>query len=234
MKGVIRFSTNKEEKHSGGCVVDGVVDGLVPGFHGIHIHECGDLSNGCDSLGNHYNPGLTTHGGPDSEIDQRHVGDLGNIEADAQGRAKFRFIDRVIQVPDIIGRSVVITEKMDDFGKGNNEQSLIDGNSGGRYGFFEYFIHLKFGEFVATSNFHLLFIDWHAASLLGRRAFFKTLNVFALVMVSQSGMNEINRWPAVIEMLMCNLTTYFYNKTVLIQKKKTKKKYLKCDLLTLF
>lgn len=131
IKGVVRFSLNTEDKHSG-TIVDGVVDGLTPGQHGIHIHECGDLSAGCASVGGHYNPGRTTHGGPDSEIDQRHAGDLGNIEADAGGRAKFRFIDRVVQVPDIIGRSVVITENHDDCGKGGNEQSLIDGNSGGR------------------------------------------------------------------------------------------------------
>lgn len=131
IKGVVRFSVNTEEKHSG-TIVDGVVDGLAPGHHGIHIHECGDLSNGCESVGGHYNPGLTQHGGPDSEIDQRHAGDLGNIEADGNGRAKFRFVDRVIQVPDIIGRSVVITENQDDCGKGDNEQSLIDGNSGVR------------------------------------------------------------------------------------------------------
>lgn len=132
IKGVVRFSVNAEDKHSG-TIVDGVVDGLTPGYHGLHIHECGDLSNGCDSVGGHYNPGKTSHGGPDSEIDQRHAGDLGNIEADTTGRAKFRFVDRIIQTTDIIGRSVVVTEKEDDCGKGGNEQSLIDGNSGGRY-----------------------------------------------------------------------------------------------------
>lgn len=132
VKGVVRFSANLENKHSTGCIVDGVVDGLSPGLHGLHIHECGDISNGCESLGGHFNPGNTNHGGPDNDIDQRHAGDLGNIDADSNGRAKFRFIDRVIQVSDIIGRSVVVSEKEDDFGKGGNEPSLIDGNSGGR------------------------------------------------------------------------------------------------------
>lgn len=128
IKGVIRFSLPANEAH--GCVVDGVIDGLTSGQHGIHIHECGDISNGCKNLGQHYNPRKTRHGSPDNSADQRHVGDLGNIEADSSGRATFRFTDKLVSVGDIIGRSIVVTENADDFGCGNNEQSLIDGNSG--------------------------------------------------------------------------------------------------------
>lgn len=128
---MIRFSV-LEGKHQAGCIVDGVVDGLSPGQHGMHVHECGDVSRGCESLGDHYNPRQTQHGAPDAEADKRHAGDLGNIEADPNGRAKFRFIDPILTVPEIIGRSVVITEKPDDFGKGGNDQSLINGNSGDR------------------------------------------------------------------------------------------------------
>lgn len=132
IRGVVRFSTESEDKTSLGCVVDGVIDGLSPGLHGIHIHECGDISKGCESLGKHYNPRNVRHGSPDNTIDQRHAGDLGNIDADSSGRAKFRFTDHVISVGDIIGRSIVVTEQADDFGCGSNEQSLIDGNSGER------------------------------------------------------------------------------------------------------
>lgn len=132
IKGVVRFSAVTDDKHATGCVVDGVIDGLAPGLHGIHIHECGDLSNGSKSLGQHYNPRHTQHGGPNSSVDQRHAGDLGNIEADGKGRAKFRFIDHVVSVPEIIGRSIVVTEQADDFGNGGNTESLINGNSGAR------------------------------------------------------------------------------------------------------
>lgn len=113
-------------------MVDGVIDGLTPGSHGFHIHECGDISRGCESLGNHYNPRNTRHGSPENDINERHAGDLGNIQADPNGRATFRFIDKVLSVSEIIGRSVVVTEKPDDFGSGTNEHSLIDGNSGER------------------------------------------------------------------------------------------------------
>lgn len=32
------------------------VTGLEPGLHGFHVHEKGDLTNGCTSFGSHYNP----------------------------------------------------------------------------------------------------------------------------------------------------------------------------------
>lgn len=132
INGIIRFSTSPSDNQASGCVVDGVIDGLEPGLHGLHIHECGDISNGCASLGQHYNPRNTRHGSPDNRIEQRHAGDLGNIKANSDGRATFRFIDHVVGVSEIIGRSVVVTENGDDFGTGSSDASLIDGNSGER------------------------------------------------------------------------------------------------------
>ena len=44
IKGLIRFVQTDEEK----CVVEGTVDGLPPGHHAICVHECGDISDGCE------------------------------------------------------------------------------------------------------------------------------------------------------------------------------------------
>jgi copper chaperone for superoxide dismutase len=44
VKGVIRFLQTDENT----CLVEGTLDGLTPGLHGLHVHECGDISQGCD------------------------------------------------------------------------------------------------------------------------------------------------------------------------------------------
>ena len=33
-------------------------------FHGMHIHQYGEMTNGCDTMGSHYNPFNTHHGAP--------------------------------------------------------------------------------------------------------------------------------------------------------------------------
>ena len=101
-----------------GSVIRVIVDisGLSPGKHGIHIHEYGDCSApDAVSAGGHYNPANKAHGCPDSK--ERHLGDLGNIEADRSGKAKSDWIDKRISLSganSVIGRSVVVKAKPDD------------------------------------------------------------------------------------------------------------------------
>jgi len=105
------------------------------GKHGFHIHRTGDLREGCKSLCTHYNPFNKKHGGKSSK--ERHVGDLGNIEANSKGEVDQIMYDSIIKLSgkySIIGRSVVVHEKEDDLGKGDNEESLITGNAGKRIG----------------------------------------------------------------------------------------------------
>ncbi|XP_007431341.1 copper chaperone for superoxide dismutase isoform X1 [Python bivittatus] len=126
IQGVVRFLQVSPEK----CLVDGTVDGLQPGLHGIHVHEFGDISRSFDSCGDHFNPNGECHGGPQDQ--HRHAGDLGNILVTADGRASFRMEDRQLKVDDIIGRSLVIDEGEDDLGHGSHPLSKVSGNSGER------------------------------------------------------------------------------------------------------
>ncbi|XP_049546280.1 uncharacterized protein LOC125957545 [Anopheles darlingi] len=107
--------------------------GLAPGKHGFHIHEKGDLTDGCASTGGHYNPDKVSHGAPNDQV--RHVGDLGNIVADENGIAKTSYSDTVVSLygaRSVIGRAIVIHAEVDDLGKTNHPDSLKTGNAGGR------------------------------------------------------------------------------------------------------
>ncbi|XP_067946911.1 superoxide dismutase [Cu-Zn]-like [Watersipora subatra] len=126
--GVINFEQNGDS-----CNITGEITGLAPGEHGFHVHEFGDNTNGCISAGPHYNPHGKTHGAPaDSE---RHVGDLGNVTADASGKAAIGITDNQVTLVgplSAIGRTVVIHADVDDLGKGGHELSSTTGNAGGR------------------------------------------------------------------------------------------------------
>ncbi|XP_054853158.1 copper chaperone for superoxide dismutase [Eublepharis macularius] len=126
VQGVVRFLQVSEEK----CLIDGTIDGLEFGPHGLHVHEFGDISGFCDSCGDHFNPDGECHGGPQDL--HRHAGDLGNILAAADGRASFRMEDNRLKVYDIIGRSLVVDAGEDDLGRGSHPLSKVTGNSGER------------------------------------------------------------------------------------------------------
>ena len=112
-------------------LIKGTITGLEPGVHGFHIHEFGDMSDGCKSMGGHYNPDNINHG----ELKEGHVGDLGNINADDSGNASFSIqANRVDLIGErsVVGRGIVVHSDPDDLGKGGNEESLKTGNAGDR------------------------------------------------------------------------------------------------------
>ena len=121
------------EETDGGVRVDYRIRGLYDGPHGFHIHEYGDLTDGCTSACAHFNPDNMTHGGLDTKI--RHFGDLGNIES------KDRLAEGSLFLPDgrldsskygILGRMIIVHADRDDLGKGGDEESLKTGNAGKR------------------------------------------------------------------------------------------------------
>jgi Cu-Zn family superoxide dismutase len=108
--------------------------GLTDGKHGFHIHEYGDLTNGCTSACSHFNPFGKKHGGLNSS--ERHAGDLGNIISKNRV-AKGTIIDNILSlnfknITCIIGRMIIVHKDEDDLGLGGNEESLKTGNAGER------------------------------------------------------------------------------------------------------
>jgi len=131
IRGTVRFT----EMPSNRIAIDVDLSGLNENaLHGFHVHECGDMSEQCESMCAHFNPTKEVHGCPGAK--NRHVGDLGNLRTDVNGCAKYRFYDNVIQLrgdkSNILGRGLIIHADPDDCGMGGHEDSLTTGHSGKR------------------------------------------------------------------------------------------------------
>ncbi len=111
IKGVVHFVREGAKVR-----VKADVEGLSPGRHGFHIHEWGDIT--CTDgvcTGGHFNPTKAQHGGPD--MPARHAGDLGNLEADATGKATYDRLDSMVMLNGAhtcIGRAIIIHAQEDD------------------------------------------------------------------------------------------------------------------------
>ena len=153
MNAICVFTNNMNKKIKGnvffketqrGLQIKISISGISPGKHGLHIHEYGDLTEGCSSLCSHFNPTKSVHGGRNSE--ERHLGDLGNVTADENGNVETTIYDKMLRITGdfgIVGRSVVLHADEDDLGKGGikngeivdeekHEESLKTGNAGKR------------------------------------------------------------------------------------------------------
>src|SRR5699024_3779537 len=104
------------------------ISGLSAGQHGFYVHAKGDCSApDASSAGGHFNPHGVKHGAPGGET--HHVGDLGNIEANDQGRATleqdFEFLS-LTGDDSIVGKAMVVHSGPDDF------ESQPSGDDGSR------------------------------------------------------------------------------------------------------
>jgi Cu-Zn family superoxide dismutase len=101
---------------------------LNPGTHGFHVHEFGDCSApDFASAGGHFNPTSEPHAGPKDA--HRHEGDLGNVEAGADGSVAVDYTDSGLRFEgdkSILGRAVVVHANADDL------KTQPSGNAGGR------------------------------------------------------------------------------------------------------
>ena len=129
IKGVIKF---KEERN--GVKINYNITGLTDGKHGFHIHEYGDLTDGCTSACAHFNPYHKKHGGLHSK--ERHLGDLGNITSNNGLSKGYMFASDLTLASNnktsILGRMIIVHADPDDLGKGGDQESTKTGNAGKR------------------------------------------------------------------------------------------------------
>lgn len=115
-------------REAGGVKVSAKLTGLAAGTHGFHVHEFGDCSApDATSAGSHWNPSGAPHAGPKDKA--RHVGDLGNVEAGADGAATLEWTDTVLSLDGahgVVGRAVIVHAKADDL------KTQPTGDAGGR------------------------------------------------------------------------------------------------------
>ena len=123
VSGTVRF-----EQTAGGLRIVADVDGLTPGKHGFHVHEFGDCSAAdFTSTGGHFAAPGEKHGAPGDPTS--HLGDLGNLDADASGHAHYEWLAPRLSLmgPDsVLGRAVIIHAGEDDL------STQPTGGAGGR------------------------------------------------------------------------------------------------------
>jgi Cu-Zn family superoxide dismutase len=123
VKGIVTFTLNT----GGGMHVHADITGLTPGDHGFHVHEYGVWNEDGMATGGHFNPTNAPHAGHSNA--RRHVGDMGNITADANGRAVVDLDDTLMSFEGpncILGRGLVVHAKADDL------KTQPSGDAGGR------------------------------------------------------------------------------------------------------
>lgn len=121
-----KFQSVPNMKIEGDAELDEVADGVkivievehaLPGEKGIHVHQtdnCSDIAN--KSMGEHFAPTMHKHGLPNAA--EHHLGDLGNITIDKDGKGKLEItaVGANLKPGDplsFIGKSIVIHESND-------------------------------------------------------------------------------------------------------------------------
>jgi Cu-Zn family superoxide dismutase len=109
------------------------VQGAPPGELAVHLHEVPDCSAADgSSAGPHWNPGGVEHG--HWGVAPFHMGDVGNLQVGPDGTGTLTLTTDLWSIRsgdparDVIGRSVVVHEKADDF------KTQPTGAAGGRIG----------------------------------------------------------------------------------------------------
>jgi Cu-Zn family superoxide dismutase len=119
-RGIVEFE-QAPPGSSGPMTIHVMLMGLDAGPHGMHVH----MGTDCMAPGSHLNPQDAPHGPANAASGMRHLGDLGNITADASGMVEEMLRDSLLgSDASFIGRVVIVHEGQDDL------STQPDGSSG--------------------------------------------------------------------------------------------------------
>jgi len=137
--GVVNGIVHFNQEGDGPVHVTGSINGLVPGLHGFHVREFREFPifcetfAGCTSYTPHFNPDGAEHGASTNCKGERHAGDLGNVEAKADGVVALNIEESLFSLSgerSVIGCSMSIHAGVDDLGNGEHDLSKATGNAG--------------------------------------------------------------------------------------------------------
>ncbi len=108
-RGIVEFQTAADE--TGPLTIHVMLMGLEAGPHGMHVH----MGTDCANPGEHLNPQNAPHGPANAASGARHLGDLGNVTADASGMVEEMLRDAMLATNStFIGKALVVHKAQDD------------------------------------------------------------------------------------------------------------------------
>jgi Cu-Zn family superoxide dismutase len=120
VRGIVEFQ-QAAAGSSGPMTIHVMLMGLAAGPHGMHVH----MGTDCAMPATHLNPQNAPHGPANAASGMRHLGDLGNITADASGMVEETLRDSLLAGDSsLIGKVLVVHEGQDDL------STQPDGSSG--------------------------------------------------------------------------------------------------------
>ncbi len=109
VRGVVEFQ--HAAAGSGPMTIHVMLMGLAAGPHGMHVH----VGTDCAMPAEHLNPQSAPHGPANAASGLRHLGDLGNITADASGMVEETLRDSLLGGDSsLVGKVLIVHEDQDD------------------------------------------------------------------------------------------------------------------------
>ncbi len=113
VRGIVEFQAAAGESGApeGPLTINVRLMGLDAGPHGMHVH----MGTDCMMPGTHLNPLNSPHGAANAGASARHLGDLGNITADASGTVEETVRDSLLGGDmSFIGKVLIVHKGQDD------------------------------------------------------------------------------------------------------------------------